>query len=226
MTRSIQPSIDRMRRADQHRRDEFLVEQDVLVADLEDARDAEADVAGLGGLAQFEGQPRIGDVDLLLDAQRGGRIDEGLGAADDSGWRCPTSAVVDLARVRRRDRHRSARRSGRRRSPERRSAPGSGCRPECRTACRPASRRRRGASANLLCWARSWSISSCGKAPRIGRDLPDPALEQVFDDNDRSAADDAAAGTGLPTRRPCCTKTFDLAPHLHVPVALRSVSYQ
>ena len=57
-----------MRGADQHRRHELVVEQDVLVTHLENARDAEAHVSGLAGLAQFERQARISDVDLFLDA--------------------------------------------------------------------------------------------------------------------------------------------------------------
>ena len=52
---AVKPALDdRMRRAEQHRRHELVVEQDILVADLENARDAERHVTGLAGLAQFE----------------------------------------------------------------------------------------------------------------------------------------------------------------------------
>ena len=68
---AIGPAVDdRMRAAQQHRRHVFFIEHDLPVADFEDARDAEADVAGLGGLAKFETEPRKRDIDFFLDAQR------------------------------------------------------------------------------------------------------------------------------------------------------------
>ena len=68
----IDPAVDhRVRAAYQHRRHELLVEYDLLVANLQNAGDAEPDITGFGGLAQLVAQPRIGDVDFFLDPQRG-----------------------------------------------------------------------------------------------------------------------------------------------------------
>ena len=96
----VDPAVDdRMRGAGQERRRELLVEHDGAVAHLEDARDGKADIAGLGGLAQLEGQAGIGDVDLLLDAKRRGGIDQRLGRRHEAAGALGLG-IVDLAGVR------------------------------------------------------------------------------------------------------------------------------
>ncbi len=101
----IQPPIGRgVRGARQQRRHELVVEQHVLVADFEHPRNPDAHVSGLAGLAQFEREPGIDDIDLLLDPQRRGGIDEGLGAANVTAGAVGTG-LVNLARIRRRHRH-------------------------------------------------------------------------------------------------------------------------
>ena len=73
---------DRMRLRHQHRRREGLVEDDGLVAHLEDAGDLQAVEAGLRRLAHLEGDARMRDLDLLLDMHAGGRIDDRLDVPD------------------------------------------------------------------------------------------------------------------------------------------------
>ena len=87
-----------MGRAEQDRRGEFLVEQDGAVAHFEHAPERQADIAGLAGLAQLQAEARMGDVDLLVDAQRGGRIDQHLGRRIEAAGRA-VQAVLDLAGV-------------------------------------------------------------------------------------------------------------------------------
>ena len=137
-------------------------------------------IAGLGGLAQLEGQPRIRDVDLLLDAQRRGRIDEGLERRDDSGWRSPaflssTSRVLGAATgidsqaiwpgggVRNVDRLRDRAVGG---NVERRAV----------------GHDAGGAAQRELALLGEVAVDlEMRKAPRIGRDLADPAFDQVFE---------------------------------------------
>ena len=174
------PAVDdRMGRADQHRRHEFVVEQDVAVADFEDARDPEAEIAGLRGLAQLEGEPGKRDVDLLLDAQRRGRVDEGLGAAHVAAGAVIRS-VVDLARVRRRDRHGEPGDLARRRigHVDRLGDRAVGGNVERRAVRHHAG----GAAHRELALLREVAVDfEMREAPRIGRRVAHPAFQQVLD---------------------------------------------
>ena len=164
---AVDPAVDdRMGVAQQHRRREFLVEDDRLVAHFEDSRDAKADIAGLCGLAQLEAEARIGDVDLLLDAQRRGGIDEGLGADDIaaalSASRSSTSRVLAAATGIESQTIWPAAASGT--SMAGGSGLSAGMLKGVPSGITPVARR----SANLLCWARSRSISSSEKPHGYG----------------------------------------------------------
>ena len=155
----VGPAVDhRMGRTDQHRRHEFLVEDDRLVANFEDSRDAERNVARLLRFSQLEIQPRIGDIDAFLDAQRRGRVDEGFRSDDGSGSCSPpilssTSRVFGAATGSDSQTICAAAVSGTSMGSGRGLSPGmSNGVPSGMT---PAARR----TENLLCWVRSWSIS-------------------------------------------------------------------
>ena len=99
---AIDPAVhDRVGRAGEQRRRELLVEHDRAVAHLEDAGDGQADIAGLRRLAQLEGEARMRDVDLLLDPQGRGRVDQHLGCRHVAA-RALRRRVLDLAGVGRR----------------------------------------------------------------------------------------------------------------------------
>src|SRR5690606_16548952 len=70
----------RMGAAHQHRRREGLVEDHRLILDLQDTGNGHADPAGVRIAPDRIGEPRVGDVDLLLDPQAGGGIDDRLAA--------------------------------------------------------------------------------------------------------------------------------------------------
>ena len=83
---AVEPAFDgRMRGADEHRRRELLVEHQGAVMHLDDARDREADIARLRGLADLVSEARISDLDFLLDAEVRGGIDHRLGADHVAG---------------------------------------------------------------------------------------------------------------------------------------------
>ena len=142
---------------------------------------AESDIAGLGGLAQLEAQPRMGDVDLLLDAQRRGRIDERLGGRSVSGSRCPaarssTSRVLGAATgMRQPAGSASAAVSG--------TSIGVGQRAVGRDVERRAVRHDAGGAAQgeLALLGEVAVDLEVREAPRIGRDVPDPALDQMLE---------------------------------------------
>ena len=115
-------------------------------------------------------------------------------------------ALVDLARVRRGDRHGQPAdlAGGRLRNVDRRRE--SGCRPACRTACRPASRRPRGA-ARTCSAARDRGRSRDARIPTDRARCAGRGSRPGARHSGRSAADDAAGETGLPTKGPCCTTT-------------------
>ena len=102
---AVEPALNGwMCGADKNWRREFFVEHQGSVVHLDDARDRQADISGFRRLADFVGQPRIGDLNFLLDAQVGGRIDHGLGA-HDVARRVLRLLRAHLARVVRPSRH-------------------------------------------------------------------------------------------------------------------------
>ena len=177
---AVEPALDgRMRRADEQRRGEFLVEHQRPVVHLDDARDRQPDEAGLGGLADLIGEARIGDLDLLLDPQVRRRVDHGLGP-DDVAGRVFRRLRADLARVvgpgghgqpdelaggrlGRRDRRRGRALAGKIEQPAVRHDPGGPAQPE-------------------LALLREVAVDlEPRESPRVRGDVPRPAFERVLE---------------------------------------------
>ena len=164
---------------DQNRRREPLVEHDGLVIHFDDARGEKPGEARFRRLADLIGEPLVSDIDLLLDPELRGGIDECLGVNDIAAGALRI-ACVDLTRIGRRFGHRQPHivAGSTLRHDDRGGKRAVGGQIEGRSVGEHA---RRPSQAELVLLSKVAIELDLRKPPRIGRCLADPAFDEMFE---------------------------------------------